>query len=327
MIEIDCSMVSGEITLSGTACLPEQKGVFPVVLMIHGSGPLDRNENIKGQSLNVFNSIAHHLAEKGIASIRYDKRGCGKSSGTYYATGHFDLVDDAINWVDTLSDYDFVDKEQIYLLGHSEGCIIAPQVNIKRPSIAGLILLAPFIEPLDEILRDQGKQLQREVDAATGFSGALQRLIFKVIGQPVDLQNKLIDKIKASEKDYIYSSLRKIEAHWFRELFSINPVEIFEQTTAPILAIAGEKDLQCNPADAHRIAEVVSVPVETHVMTDLTHILRCDPDSPPSFANYREQLKQPLEGDVLDLVSGWLIQQIEQKHDSVTKDVEQIRPT
>ena len=60
--------------------------------MIHGSGPMDRNENMPGQSLNVFNTIAEHLAEKGIASLRYDKRGCGKSGGNYLGLVNTNLI-------------------------------------------------------------------------------------------------------------------------------------------------------------------------------------------------------------------------------------------
>ena len=63
--------------------------------MVHGSGPLDRNENVKkGSHLNLFNTLAHHLAGIGIASLRYDKRGCGESTGDYYAAGHSDLLAD-----------------------------------------------------------------------------------------------------------------------------------------------------------------------------------------------------------------------------------------
>ncbi len=102
MIEKEITIESSGLGLSGTVCLPEQEGRFPLVLMIHGTGPLDRDENMPGQQLNVFNAIAHCLVEEGIASLRYDKRGCGKSSGDYYRAGHSDLINDAIHCFDTL---------------------------------------------------------------------------------------------------------------------------------------------------------------------------------------------------------------------------------
>ena len=152
MIENDITIDSYDNRLSGTACLPEDNRRFPLVLVVHGSGPVDRDENMKGQQLNVFNTIAHYLAREGIASLRYDKRGCGKSSGDYYAAGHSDLVNDAVSWFDALRQCDFVDTDRIFALGHSEGCIIAPQVSLKRPAVAGLILLCPFVDDMESIL-------------------------------------------------------------------------------------------------------------------------------------------------------------------------------
>lgn len=66
--------------------------------MVHGSGSLDRDENMKGQQLNIFNTVAHYLAREGIASLRYDKQGRGKSSGDYYTMGLLDLVNNSVSW-------------------------------------------------------------------------------------------------------------------------------------------------------------------------------------------------------------------------------------
>ncbi|MBJ7538545.1 alpha/beta hydrolase [Marinomonas transparens] len=308
MIEIDCSITSGDVTLMGTACLPEECGQFPVVLMIHGSGPLDRDENVNGQGLNIFNAMAHYLAEQGIASVRYDKRGCGASTGNYYSTGHFALVDDAVEWCNALDGFPFCDKNQKYLLGHSEGCIIAAQADIKSPSIAGLILLCPFIESLEAILKQQAKVLQKDVDGRKGMT----KLFLRLFGQPVDLQKKLITKIKNTSSDSFYARFRKVEAKWFREIFTINPVETFQQVTSPILAIAGEKDLQCNPKDVEEIAHIANVEVEQHIIGDLTHILRCDQES-ASFANYPGLMKKSIEPTVLTIISTWLSNQTGQK--------------
>lgn len=144
MHETEITIDAGGNRLSGTYCAPGAAGQYPVVLMIHGSGPSDRDENLPGQNLNVFNTIAHYLAGIGIASLRYDKRGCGASTGDYYRTGHYDLVDDAICWFDALTHRGSTMGQQVFLLGHSEGAIIVPQVCLKRESAAGLILLCPF---------------------------------------------------------------------------------------------------------------------------------------------------------------------------------------
>ena len=77
MVEIECTLEHAGAVLAGTLSLPSGTGRAPCVLMLPASGPLDRDENYKGQQVNAFNAIAHHLASKGFASVRYDKRGCG----------------------------------------------------------------------------------------------------------------------------------------------------------------------------------------------------------------------------------------------------------
>jgi uncharacterized protein len=76
VLELDVRIEASAAVLSGTFCIPSVEGAFPVVSMLPGSGPLDRNENVEGQRLDIFNTIAHQLVEMGYASLRYDKRGC-----------------------------------------------------------------------------------------------------------------------------------------------------------------------------------------------------------------------------------------------------------
>ena len=106
MVELECKLEHAGAVLAGALCLPPGSGRVPCVLMLPASGPLDRDENFKGQRLNIFNAIAHHLASKGFASLRYDKRGCGQSTGDYFSAGYFDFVADAAAWHDWLHGHD-----------------------------------------------------------------------------------------------------------------------------------------------------------------------------------------------------------------------------
>ena len=117
MIEANVSFQAGGNTLDGTVCLPDGEGSMPIVLFVHGSGPLDRDENTNGGKLDVFNQIAHYLSDHGIGSLRYDKRGCGKSTGSYLTAGHFDFVSDAQAAACYLLSKDFGKKAEIYVLG------------------------------------------------------------------------------------------------------------------------------------------------------------------------------------------------------------------
>lgn len=306
MVEKEITTHSNGNILSGTLCLPAQSGRFPSVLMIAGSGPIDRDENMPGQQLHVFNTLAHALAREGFASLRYDKRGVGKSSGNFLATGHFDLVEDAVKWFDTLHEQEFCEK--IFLLGHSEGSIIAPQVGLKRPHTAGLILLSPFIDNMESILIKQATQIQKEFDGAPGFGGAVNRLIARVVGQPLASQKKLIASIKSSGADTIRVGLQKLPARWFRELMILNPSEVFSQVTQPMLIIGGEKDLQCDPADVAEIVKRANGPTEAHVIPNLTHILRLD-EGAPSILGSAGLVKKPMESVVSELIAAWLKKQ------------------
>ena len=305
MIEQEIVIHSAGITLSGTLCLPDAEGCFPVVFMVHGSGCLDRDENAKGFQLNVFNTFAHHLSEAGIASLRYDKRGCGRSAGDYHTAGHHDLVDDAIACYDALTRHESCIKNQVYVLGHSEGTVIAPQMTLKRPAIAGIILLNPFVQKLEPILIQQARHIADAINGQGGIKGLLLRLAAKLVGDPVRIQRRLIQKLKTTDKPTIRRGFNKLPVKWFREAMALDPETIFGSVTTPMLVVGGEKDLQCDPADVARIAALAKGPVETHVIKDLTHILRLDPQ-PPSILNYRKLLKMPIAPEVLNRVTEWL---------------------
>jgi pimeloyl-ACP methyl ester carboxylesterase len=308
MIEKDITINSYGNWLSGTACLPDGKGRFPLVIMVHGSGPLDRDENMKGQKLDIFNTVAHNLAFDGIASFRYDKRGCGKSSGDYYTTGHLDLVYDSVSWFDNLSQSDFCESEQIFVLGHSEGCIIAPQMSSLRPTIAGLVLLCPFVDNIESILIKQALRLEQDFDALPGFSGRIRKFMSQMMGATVTNQQKLIDKLYSSNKDTFYFGLQKVPAKWLRELMQLDPKAIFSQVTCPMLIIGGEKDLQCDPEDVNRIAGLTGGAVDSHIIKNLTHILRLD-EQHPTLLNSSELIKKPLEPSLLALIVKWIKKQ------------------
>lgn len=309
MIEKEININSHGNNLSGTICLPSEEGRFPVVLMIHGSGPLDRDENMPAQKLDVFNTIAHVLAKQGIASLRYDKRGCGKSGGDFYKTGHFDLVDDAINCFDFVKTYEHFDSNKIFLLGHSEGCIISPQVSLKRQEVAGIILLCPFVDDIESTLMKQAEQIQKDLNELKGIGGFIQKSLARMMGAGVQSQRNLINKLKSSTEDTLKVGFEKIPAKSFRQLLQLDPPSIFKQVTRPMLIIGGEKDLQCDPADVQKIAELVNAPVEKHVIENLTHVLRFD-EGKPSILGAGSLLNKPVESAVLEKIEGWLKTQV-----------------
>jgi len=312
MLEKEIGVNSGNERLAGTICLPSEKGRFPCVLMIHGSGPTDRDENARQLKflkvkINAFNTIAHYLAPKGIASLRYDKRGCGKSSGKYWETGFYDLIQDAKAMYTYLTAQECIDKDLVFLLGHSEGTMSAPRISLDYPSIAGLILLAPNVQKMEEVLRWQAQTVWEEIQQLGGITGFLTRLQVKLIRyDPVKTQEGLFRRIKSSNKAWFRHQLvAKINAKWFREILEYDPADTIQNVTCPILAIGGEKDLQVHPEDVTRIAELAKGEVERHIVPNLTHVLRLD-EGKPSILKYKKLLKKGMDHSILDIMYDWL---------------------
>jgi len=305
MHEEEINIQAGEAILIGTLCVPDTTGKFPAVLMVHGSGPLDRNENMKGQQLNIFNAIAHALADHGIASLRYDKRGCGDSSGDYMGAGHTDLVMDAVRCLDTLARSERVAKDNLYILGHSEGCIIAPQVSQYRPSVAGLVLLCPFMEALEPVLLRQAAQLEKEVDSLQGMTGFFYRALFRVVGRPSTTQQQLIRKVRETNLSVVRVGLVRHPAKWMREMLALDPESVFADTRTPMILIAGEKDLQCNPDDIFRISETAQSRSETWLIEGMTHLLRVD-ENPPTIIGSLRLTDKPVDGAVIEKTIQWI---------------------
>lgn len=305
MLETDVAIQSGATRLAGTFCLPACRGTFPAVLMIHGSGPLDRDENMKGQSLDIFNTVARGLAEAGIASLRYDKRGCGASGGHFFQAGHADLVADAANCLDAMARFEGVKTDAVFLLGHSEGCIIAPQVSLQRPIAAGMILLCPFLEFFESLLLRQAAQLDKEAAHLPGWSGWAKRFSNRIIGSSLALQKRLIQKVKHSSSPMIRFCFTRQPAKWYRELMALDPSGIFSRTTAPMLLIGGENDLQCQPDDVFKIASIAKGKSEAWIVENMNHLLRLD-ENPPSLAGIARTIKAPMEPIVIERIVQWI---------------------
>ncbi len=304
MFETEVVIRNDNIELSGTLCLPKESGSFPIVLMVHGSGDIDRNENSKNQKLNIFNSIAHDLVKDCIASLRYDKRGIGRSNGDFYTAGHYDLVNEAMACLEYLFQNKYCDSKQIYLLGHSEGSIIVPQLSQKYSEVAGIILLAPFIDNLETIMLKQAKGIKEASGDLSGIKGIVIKLLFS-FNDPVRSQLRLISKIKKTTKTVVYSMFQKIPAKWVRELLSIDPSDIFRKTTCPSLIIGGSKDIQCNPDDVTSIQKIMQGTVESHIIQDMSHILRLEKEEPTVF-NYEKLIKQPIDPKLTKIIKAWI---------------------
>jgi len=306
--EIDKSLDFDGVSLHGTLCMPIDASPKQLVLMIPGSGEVDRNENAMQLQLNTFNELAHSLARDGIASFRFDKRGCAMSEGNYYETGFFNFVDDAEAWLNTMHSFPEVSSTETYLLGHSEGSLIASYLSASNPLVCGQILLTPFMENLEITIERQLQQTLEEVSKLTGLRGIVVRLFIKLSGNQVKKQRRIMQRVKSTTKSTIKLKKTLINAKWLREITSVDPTSIYEKVSVATLAIGGEKDLQCLPTDTLKVGEHVKGPVEMHVLPNLTHILRVD-EEPASTFRYKQLSQELLDPRIAQLTVAWLRKQ------------------
>jgi pimeloyl-ACP methyl ester carboxylesterase len=267
------------------------------VVLASGSGPLDRDSNHRRGRFDVARQLAHALAEGGLASLRYDKRGVGESPGDWRRAGLHDNVDDLGRALETLAARPEVDPGRLLVAGHSEGAILAAALAGRGAPVAGAVLLSMSATPGDELLRWQARTIAPTLPA---FVRGLLRLF------RVDLEKKVAanhDRIRATTTDVARLGGARINARWLREFLAHDPRDDLARLSVPVLAITGEKDLQVAPADLETITRVVPG-ATVHRVPDLTHTLRRQSGA-PSMSAYRRELRRPVDPEVLATVVSW----------------------
>jgi pimeloyl-ACP methyl ester carboxylesterase len=259
-LEEEVSYTHGDVTLAGTLTTPAGDGPHPAVLLISGSGPQNRDEEVFGH--RPFLVLSDHLTRRGIAVLRVDDRGVGESTGDAEQATSEDFADDAMAGVEFLLARPEIDPGRIGLIGHSEGGVIAPMVASRSDDVSFIILLAGTGVPGDEIILRQMELIGRA-------SGMEEERIADVIGT----QRQMLDLVRAkATKAELEAMLRELvvvqmgtnltaeqlddaaRAHaqiatspWFRFFLGYDPRPILEETRIPVLALGGELDLQVDP--------------------------------------------------------------------------------
>jgi pimeloyl-ACP methyl ester carboxylesterase len=281
-------------TISGTLTMPnDAKGKIPVVLIIAGSGPVDRNGNSAklGLQTNDYLLMAEALGKSGIASLRYDKRMVGESTtaGKEDNLRFDDYVDDAIGLINLLKD----DKRfsKIIVMGHSEGSLIGMlATNASEGNVNSFISLEGAGRPAEEILKEQMKSQPEYL--ATGFQTILDSLRRGKIQKNVDPGLYFI--ARPSIQMYLMS--------WCR----FDPQKEIKQLKIPILIVQGTTDLQVTMVDAEKLKKGKSSVLT--VIRGMNHVLKDAPDDKEkNLATYNQPnlpLKPELVTAVVDFIKG-----------------------
>lgn len=250
------------IRLAGTLTLPKGAGPHPAVVLISGSGPQDRDEGTVGH--RPFLVLADHLTRRGIAVLRYDDRGIGRSEGAFPTATHEDFVEDALAAVTWLAAREEIDLKRVGLVGHSEGGIVAPLAAVKSPKgIAFIVLLAGPGVPMDELLMRQTRELHRVAgvdEVMIARSAASQKEMYRILREnpeKVLLEKGLREAIEryiagteaarlapGEREAMIGAQIQAVTTPWFRKLLVYDPRPTLREVKCPVLAINGGMDLQ-----------------------------------------------------------------------------------
>lgn len=244
-VDVTVSSVGG-IKLAGTLTTPPGVGPFPAAILIAGSGPGDRDENLVGHKF--FLVLADALTRRGIAVLRMDKRGIGQSGGDANAATTMDLAQDVEADLDFLERAPHINPRAIGLIGHSEGGLIAPMVASRRPAVAFVVLMAGPGERGDKLLVAQGTALltaEGAPPAAQAQNAAMQRKLFGIVEtttDPAQLRAKLAATVPGGQLPA--GQMAMLTSPWMRTFLTLDPTPYLEKLRCPVLALIGSKDLQ-----------------------------------------------------------------------------------
>ncbi|MAU61205.1 MAG: alpha/beta hydrolase [Parvibaculum sp.] len=283
--------VNLEGELFGTLAIPDGEEPVDAALILAGSGPTDRDGNFPSGRNNALKILAHELAERGIATLRIDKRGVGDSIGA--APEEEELraetyVDDAVRWLEFLEGEARI--RRVVAIGHSEGALLAT-IAAKRHEVSGLVLLAASGRPAPTLIREQlaGQDLPPGIAARSEeILQSLER------GKTVaDVPPQLDTLYRPSVQPYLIS--------WFK----YDPAAELAKTNVPALVIQGTRDLQQRPVDGEKLSAaregVTLVTIET-----MNHVLKVAPeDRAGNMALYTDP-RAPLAPGLADALADFI---------------------
>jgi len=314
------------IALSGTITLPKGKGPFAVAVMISGSGPQDRNEEILGHK--PFWVIADHMAKNNIAILRFDDRGVGKSGGKFAGATSLDFVKDVEAAVAFLKTQKKINPKKIGLIGHSEGGLIAPMVaaNTKNNIAFAVLMAGPGI-PGSEIIILQQELISRVNGTSEEEIAKDKRWtekLFQFMEQNLNSSNfdtemkQFIDSLNTAEKIEIPNGMTQQQLNdlmfdsfcdpWMKYFLFLDPTIALAKVKCPVLAINGSLDLQVPPTEN---LSAIKKHIESNGNSNVTikefprlnHLFQeCATGSPNEYGS----IVQTISPEVLKTMTEWI---------------------
>lgn len=313
-----------DVRLAGTLTIPSTAGPHPAVVLVSGSGPQNRNEELMDHK--PFLVLADHLTRQGIAVLRYDDRGTAESTGNFATATTEDLALDAQAAVDFLKSRS--DISTIGVAGHSEGGLIAPMLAVEEGNIDFIVMLAGPGLAGHEILRLQGALVGR----ASGMSESLVQEMTRINGRLYDAAmgapdgevesrlKQVIAEIRENTDagtltalgltpEYEPQMIQQLSSPWFQYFLSYDPAPVLQKVKVPVLSIIGSKDLQVpaeeNTRSIKAALETAENPnFEAQILPDLNHLFQTATTG--AITEYA-QIEETFAPAALNLVSNWIL--------------------
>ncbi|WP_017733443.1 alpha/beta hydrolase family protein [Nafulsella turpanensis] len=320
--EVNFENKAAGIKLAGTFTRPSAEGQYPAVVLVSGSGPQDRNEQIMGHQ--PFLVLADYLTRQGFAVLRYDDRGFGQSEGAFIKANTEDFASDAAAAVDYLQYRPDVKAKHIGLIGHSEGGIIAPMVAAKGKPVSFIVMLAGPALPGHELILEQGETLLRqqgatptEIESYRKAQGELLQVIRNEkdsITAAQQLEQLLLATYEQDRQASTPSSAQvkaqvaQLLSPWYRYFITYDPAPLLRQLEIPTLALFGGKDVQV-PAKANieALRAIENENIELKSFPQLNHLFQ---PATTGLPNEYGQIATTIDPLALEYISSWIEAQV-----------------
>jgi pimeloyl-ACP methyl ester carboxylesterase len=271
---------------------------LPAIVLIAGSGPLDRDETVAG--IAILAQLANAFADAGFAVVRYDKRGIGQSGGRAESVTLADYADDALAVVRFLEKRKDIDKRRIFLVGHSEGAAVALLAARRSDRVRAAALIAgPGTRGAELILEQQ----QRAFDAA--------RVPEAERAAKVELQKKVQAAVMTGKGwEEVPAELRKrAESAWFGSFLAFDPAAVIPKLDQPLFVIQGQLDTQVPPHHAEKLGALANArrkapKTEVVVLPGINHLLV--PARTGEVSEYATLAERTVSPEVASRIAAWL---------------------
>jgi uncharacterized protein len=317
--EVAIPNAKAQVMLAGTLTEPRGAGPFPAALLIAGSGPHDRDESIAGH--RPFLVLADYLTRRGIAVLRYDKRGFAKSTGSEEEATTEDFASDAEAAIGYLKTRKEIDPKRIGLIGHSEGAMIAPMIAARSGDLAWIVLLVAPATTGEKTLLRQSELIARAGGMSENLvarSMAFDRQAYEVVREEKDRgarETKIEELVKSSglgaamPPAALEAQIHAMSSPWFRYFLDYDPAPTLRKVKCPVLAMSGEKDLQVSaeenlPILRKALEEGGNKDVTVKEFPELNHLLQhCDTGSPTEYG----AIEETISPEALETIGNWVL--------------------